>query len=148
MATAEAPPAMSSLTRARRLELPWPRPRIARTLVSVMRWICSLACLVDTTVWEPCAASARTPAGSARRRLLPRQAPQPVGDRSSIATGLTAASSPVSLRAGRDLGFPATGPTASSSPVSLRTALLRVPQLIEQRSNVCSGVDNKFCVGV
>ena len=86
--------------------------------------------------------------GSARRRLLPRQAPQPVGDRSSIATGLTVASSPVSLRAGRDLSFPATGPTASSSPVSLRTALLRVPQLIEQRRNVCSGVDNKFCVGV
>ena len=86
--------------------------------------------------------------GSARRRLLPRQAPQPVGDRSSIATGLTAASLPVSLRAERDLSFPATGPTASSSPVSLRTALLRVPQLIEQRRNVCSGVDNKFCVGV
>jgi hypothetical protein len=66
------------------------------------------------------------------------------------------------LRAGRDLSFPATGPTAPSLPVSLRagrdlsfptplqrrTALLRVRQLIEQRGNVCSGVDNKFCVGV
>jgi hypothetical protein len=29
-----------------------------------------------------------------------------------------------------------------------RTALLRVPKLIEQRRNVCSGVGNKFCVGV
>jgi hypothetical protein len=100
--------------------------------------------------------------GSARRRLLPRQATQPVGDRSSIATGLTAPSVPVSLRAGRDLRFPATGLTAPSSPVSSRagrdlslptplqrcTTLWRVPQMIEQRRNVCSGVDNKFCVGV
>ena len=100
--------------------------------------------------------------GSARRRLLPRQAPQPVGDRSSIATGLTVPSSPVSLRAGRDLSFPGTRPTAPSSSVSLRagrdlsflaplrrrTAVLRVPELIEQRRNVCRGVGNKFCVGV
>jgi hypothetical protein len=86
--------------------------------------------------------------GSARRRLLPRQAPQPVGDRSSIATGLTAPSSPVSLRAGRDLSFPATGLTAPSSPVSSRAGRDLVPQLIEQRRNVCCGVDNKFCVGV